>query len=944
VISPGVTVSGRYLVTRPLGRGGMATVYAAYDPKLDLEVALKVLPLYLAGDPTFRTRFQREGQTLARLTHSNILRLYELQEDPAQELSYLVLEYLPGGTLKERITPGQAWDIADVVEVLGPVASALDYAHGQTPSVLHRDLKPSNLMFAADGRPVVCDFGLAHLFTPDVPIAGTAAPHPPTLTGSNPLGTPQYMAPEQAEGRAPSPQSDLYALGVIAYQLLVGHLPYEADTPLATLIQIARDPLPLPTALNPVLAPAAERVLLKALAKSPEHRFARATELVEALAVAGELTRVGGETFLLEVTGTPTGAEVRVDGRVRGTLPARIGGLRMGPHAVEVRTEGYESLQEVVSLPTTQPLEAILSPMLYDLVIEGEPRGAAVVLDGIPCGQLPLTLSGHPGGEHRLMVSAPGYALLAQTVNLPHEGPLRVSLEPGRYALVLEGEPVGAAVHLDGQYVGSLPCTVEGLLAGEHQLTVSAPGYASLTQTVELPRKAPFSLSLQAIAPPRVAQAPASPTPIRKTSYPLRWAATAAIVVLLIGGLVARVAVGGSDPTPTATPERSGRAIGLAPPLSETPPALPVVEGHSLPPPLVTSVCPEAETYLVSANATLAEGSLGATLGWLASLADCPDVDVPAARWAIDRLGVAEQYVVGRNWTQLLEKAVELQADPPPPDFSGWRSALGGFLIDAGEIALRNGDWRSARRLCEEAVNVQPEEAAGFQCIAAAQPSPTSVPTASPMLTGIRGLSPTPPRLIVREPNQPAQPTVPGTLNPPPVVNPPPVRESPPSSTPRVATVTRTPRPPTTTPRVATSTRTPHPPTATPIYNQITNVRVREIGSNHVVITGNYRYDGAHGAGVIYVGVRPVVRNTSTYGMYNRGTCTITRGSGQFNLELLYTGDGGPRTVATSSVVISFYSPDESSSAFSTEIPFQKEWTLATGSFLTPQAYGWPQC
>jgi serine/threonine protein kinase len=145
-LAPGQTIDQRYVLRGQLGRGGMATVYEAFDPKLDLPVVLKVLPRVLLADPSFVARFKREGRTLARLTHPHIVRLYDLVENAEAGLYYLVLEYLRGGTLKARQAP-VPWSAERVAAMLQPVALAIDHAHQQQPPIVHRDLKPANIMF-----------------------------------------------------------------------------------------------------------------------------------------------------------------------------------------------------------------------------------------------------------------------------------------------------------------------------------------------------------------------------------------------------------------------------------------------------------------------------------------------------------------------------------------------------------------------------------------------------------------------------------------------------------------------------------------------------------------------------------------------------------------------------------------------------------------------------
>jgi hypothetical protein len=263
----------------------MASVYEALDLDLDLPVVLKVLPPLLARDPNFVLRFQREGQTLARLTHPNIVRLYSVGWNEDDNLYYLVLEYLRGGNLKAR-QGTRPWSLERVVQVLRPVALAVDFAHHHETPVVHRDLKPANIMFGNHDRVVVCDFGLARMLEPDGDVSQTSNSPWGPLTTDTILGTPEYMAPEQAEGRVPTSAVDRYALGVIAYELLVGTVPFRADTPRATLMQVLTRPLPLPSRANPDVNGRVEQALIKALARDPDRRYETATQFVESLAAA----------------------------------------------------------------------------------------------------------------------------------------------------------------------------------------------------------------------------------------------------------------------------------------------------------------------------------------------------------------------------------------------------------------------------------------------------------------------------------------------------------------------------------------------------------------------------------------------------------------------------------------------------------------------------------
>ncbi len=269
-VVPGETI-GPYRIVAQIGRGGMASVYKANQASLGRTVALKVLPEQLSGDPGFGERFRAEAMTVAALHHPNILQVFDYGEEAGR--SYLVSELIDGGTLADRL--GRPLSLAESIALLRPIASALDYAHGR--GVVHRDVKPSNVLCAADGRPILSDFGLARMFEVSLPRI--------TQTGTM-LGTPQYMAPEQALGGDAGPAADRYALAIIAYEMLTGDVPFHADTPLATLLAHAQKPLPLPRERNAALTEVVESVLLKGLAKSPVDRYPTASAFVDALDAA----------------------------------------------------------------------------------------------------------------------------------------------------------------------------------------------------------------------------------------------------------------------------------------------------------------------------------------------------------------------------------------------------------------------------------------------------------------------------------------------------------------------------------------------------------------------------------------------------------------------------------------------------------------------------------
>lgn len=263
---PGQNV-GAYQIIEQVGKGGMATVYKAYHAAMDRYVAIKILPFQFAQNKEFNERFKREIRTIAKLEHPRILPVYDSGEH--EGTPYLVMRYLDAGTLKDRIEEG-GLTLEETNHIFTQLADALSYAHSQ--EIIHRDIKPSNVLLTERGDIFLTDFGIAKLIGEHTQF---------TVSGAI-TGTPAYMSPEQGEGRAIDARSDIYALGVVLYEMVTGRVPFEAETPLAVILKHLQAPLPPPSQLNPHLHSALERVILKALAKNREDRFATVTEMLAA--------------------------------------------------------------------------------------------------------------------------------------------------------------------------------------------------------------------------------------------------------------------------------------------------------------------------------------------------------------------------------------------------------------------------------------------------------------------------------------------------------------------------------------------------------------------------------------------------------------------------------------------------------------------------------------
>jgi predicted Ser/Thr protein kinase len=267
---------GQYQILEEIGRGGMGTVYKAYQPRLECYVALRVLSPQLGLDEAFLQRFYREARAAARLAHPNIIGIYDVGE--ADGAGYIAMEYVDGPSLADILRRKGPLDIGTAIEILSQIGNALDYAHSQ--GMVHRDVKPSNILIAVDRRAILTDFG----------ITKAASLAVLTKTGIR-VGTPEYMSPEQAKGLGVDHRSDIYSLGVVVYEMLSGRTPFQAESPLAVMYRVAHEPPPPIHQVRPDLPAEVERVLAKALEKEPGDRYGTAEAFVDALgrALAGEV-------------------------------------------------------------------------------------------------------------------------------------------------------------------------------------------------------------------------------------------------------------------------------------------------------------------------------------------------------------------------------------------------------------------------------------------------------------------------------------------------------------------------------------------------------------------------------------------------------------------------------------------------------------------------------
>lgn len=281
MIQPGqnVVLDNRYKVIEKIGVGGMADVYRGYDELLGRTVAIKILHANFASDEGFVGRFKREAQNAGRLSHPNIVNMYDVGYD--QGYHYIVMEYVEGQTLKEYIQERGKLSIDEAIKFAVAIAEGLEHAHAM--GIVHCDIKPHNMLITKSGCLKVTDFGIARAMNSQNTMMYT----------NSVMGSAHYLSPEQASGKAIDGSTDIYSLGVVLYEMLTGRVPYEADTPIAVALKHVKDKLIPPTRYNPSIPPLLESVVMKALQKKPADRYRSVSEMIGDLRMSGGFAGFG---------------------------------------------------------------------------------------------------------------------------------------------------------------------------------------------------------------------------------------------------------------------------------------------------------------------------------------------------------------------------------------------------------------------------------------------------------------------------------------------------------------------------------------------------------------------------------------------------------------------------------------------------------------------------
>lgn len=412
---------GRYRIQEELGKGTMGVVYRAHDPQIDRLVALKILRPDRVVSESFVARFLKEARAIGRLSHPQIVTVYDVGED--KDTIYIAMEYLEGRSF-DTVVRARELSIGQCVDVARQIAEALDYAHSK--GIVHRDIKPSNIILTADNRIKLTDFGIAR-------IEDTAAAHQ-TQAGEI-LGTPVYMSPEQVMGQKVDGRSDLYSVGVLLYEMLAGKRPFQGNNIAAIFKAITQDSPEPPASLDPFIPKALSNLVMKSLAKEPQDRFQTGREMAEALKAVSEPESATDPAPPPKAL-PPKRKPIWLYSLLILVLLGAGGGylwLKKGAGTEQGMTQGDASQSDngSVNHQTVQGDDTKQTQQLAVLQVSTEPSGAQVYVDGLFRGQTPVDLD-LSLGKYEVRLNLPEYLEWEAQINLenPGEMPLHIPLQP----------------------------------------------------------------------------------------------------------------------------------------------------------------------------------------------------------------------------------------------------------------------------------------------------------------------------------------------------------------------------------------------------------------------------------------------------------------------------------------------------------------------------------
>ena len=451
----------------------MGKVYRALDLLSDRKVAIKTLKDdIVAQDKTGECvkRFQREARAAGGLSHPNIIKVFDVGEN------YYVMEYLEGKDLLTLLHEKGTFTLDETLSIVAPIADALAYAHER--GVYHRNVKPANIMVFPDGRTIITDFGLAHLESSVMTTAGQF------------LGSPSYMSPEQVIGGELTSRADLYSLAVVTYEMLTGEKPFLGKNITTVVYKIVNTPPVPPHQLNARLPSEYEHIFAKALAKEPEQRFAKFSELVSTLNLEQfdrlEIGATEDEPTLVQLDDDEETLQLPIPAAESRSSVTE----RKPKHRALMLPMMMSQQQKLIAAGAAVALAAFIGlfalfapdPLAEGVVIETDPVEANVFLNGELLGISPIELPPMAFGAHDVRVEKEGFLPLEDRFELIAGAaiePLIFALQSARISLFLESVPAGAAVTIDGEHSGQTPLEDVELEPGQHEIQVSRRGYNS---------------------------------------------------------------------------------------------------------------------------------------------------------------------------------------------------------------------------------------------------------------------------------------------------------------------------------------------------------------------------------------------------------------------------------------------------------------------------------